>query len=106
MPVTTQVYGPGDLTVDGVVVARAERITVHEGADVRARGFLPIVGTEEIRFTVSLGGSDPQSLDVLRLTLGAIEDAIEEAGNTRKGRALKRQAKKIERALARREGKA
>lgn len=44
-------------------------------------------------------------LKILDLTLAALEDAIEEAGNTRRGRALKRQAEKIRGAIARREGK-
>ena len=60
------------------------------------------MGTEAITCPVVVG-PDPLRLDVLRLALAALGDAIEEAGNTRKGRALKRQAKKIERAIRRRE---
>lgn len=45
-------------------------------------------------------------LKILDLTLAALEDAIEEAGNTRRGRALKRQAQKIRSAIRSRGGKA
>lgn len=38
-------------------------------------------------------------LKILDLTLAALEEAIEEAGNTRRGRALKRRAEKIRGAI-------
>lgn len=82
----------GPVMEDGTVIWSAPK-------EVR---FPAIVGTEEIRFTVD---TRPIMIDVLRHMHAALGDAIEEIGNTRRGRALKRQAKKIERALVRREGK-
>ena len=46
---------------------------------------------------------EADELRILDLSLAALEEAIEEAGNTRRGRALKRQAAKLRRAIACRE---
>ena len=84
----------------------AEKALDQDPSLVRYAGHLGMLvvppGLEQL--ALQLVYSD--ELKILDLTLAALEDAIEEAGNTRRGRALKRQAKKIRSAIRSRGGKA
>ena len=91
---------------DSIALDLANKALEQDPSLVRYAGHLGMLvvppGLEQLALQIVYA----DELKILDLTLAALEDAIEEAGNTRRGRALKRQAEKIRGAIRSRGGQA